>query len=463
MSGPKISYANLDPAVYGRQSERAMFDFNVDVCCKYADIVLPLVNRMDQISGRLDAVPCFEEDVEERENIMRSIAEFKSRNFRYASDVALVKEYKAADSTKRRMLQDRVPSFEKKYAEAKYWKRGAYSRDLFFVEHFNETLSRNAGKVASEAQALARRIEKWERTATNRKIDKNLESDTYYFSFENATKVYSAGEFVERINNTMNEISEMELSKKLEKKVENLKQKASEIQNGEFIHNFYQISVVPFYKECKEYNDFYVLHHEEYESLKINCELLAKELNETVEEKELSQEAIDYYRSKREELSERAIESRKQEYIKQCMDEAMEELGYNLVGSKSSVNRRGEMFHNQLFSYGEGTVVNVTFANNGQITMELGGVDTSDRLPEYAESQKLVEAMHTFCSDYTRIEEKLKEKGVINERVSMMPADDDYAQIINISEYEMNQEVTKFEAHKQSSQQTQYMHQGGSD
>ena len=143
------------------------------------------------------------------------------------------------------------------------------------------------------------------------------------------------------------------------------------------------------------------------------------------------------------------------------MDSAMEELGYTLVGTKHSVDRRGNEFHNQLYTYSEGTAVNVTFAKGGQITMELGGIDTIDRTPDYAESQQLVESMHTFCSDYGRIEDKLLEKGIVNERVSMMPAEEDFAQIINVSEYDLTQEVSKFNVSQQTVAQTQYMHKDG--
>lgn len=54
--------------------------------------------------------------------------------------------------------------------------------------------------------------------------------------------------------------------------------------------------------------------------------------------------------------------------------------------------------------------------------------------------------MSEFCGDFQEIEKRLKEKGVIlANRISMLPPVEEYAQIINISEYEMTEEVDAFE------------------
>ena len=54
--------------------------------------------------------------------------------------------------------------------------------------------------------------------------------------------------------------------------------------------------------------------------------------------------------------------------------------------------------------------------------------------------------MSEFCGNFQEIEKRLKEKGVVlANRISMLPPVEDYAQIINISEYEMTEEVDAFE------------------
>ena len=78
--------------------------------------------------------------------------------------------------------------------------------------------------------------------------------------------------------------------------------------------------------------------------------------------------------------------------------------------------------------------------------MELGGVDTCDREPSEAECVALCDEMSEFCGDFQEIEKRLKEKGVVlANRISMLPSLEEYAQIINISDYEMTEEVDAFE------------------
>ena len=428
MSGPKISYGRVSTQEYRRMQEKARVGICIEVCCDCADRIESQIGEVDSLIDLLEGIEEVGESAKIRkEKLLKEVQQFTEK-------------YKAVAIEGRKLDKNTT---------------------VHHAEVLNEKLSKNVGYVKRDLNDLKKRIIKFQDDAVNKEINKNLNSSSYFFAFESLNKVYGIEEYIDKINNTVAEIDGLELSNSLERKLETIKTKANEITSGEYLHNFYQISVLPFVKECRDYDEFYQMHYVEYEALKTTCEVLAKELHVELEQKEFSNEALEYYRSKREELSEKAIESRKQIYLRECMDSAMEELGYTLVGTKHSVDRRGNEFHNQLYTYSEGTAVNVTFAKGGQITMELGGIDTIDRTPDYAESQQLVESMHTFCSDYGRIEDKLLEKGIVNERVSMMPAEEDFAQIINVSEYDLTQEVSKFNVSQQTVAQTQYMHKDG--
>jgi len=64
--------------------------------------------------------------------------------------------------------------------------------------------------------------------------------------------------------------------------------------------------------------------------------------------------------------------------------------------------------------------------------------------------------MSEFCGDFQEIEKRLKEKGVIlANRISMLPPVEAYAQIINISEYEMTEEVDTFEVVSKNKKQSE--------
>ena len=98
----------------------------------------------------------------------------------------------------------------------------------------------------------------------------------------------------------------------------------------------------------------------------------------------------------------------------------------------------GAQFKNELYQFGEGTAVNITYSPEGQISMELGGIAREDRIPTAEETDVLTRDMESFCGGFTEFERRMKEKGVIvGNRIALMPPTADYAAIINVSDYEM--------------------------
>ncbi|MDR1069325.1 MAG: hypothetical protein LBL37_00855 [Gracilibacteraceae bacterium] len=125
-----------------------------------------------------------------------------------------------------------------------------------------------------------------------------------------------------------------------------------------------------------------------------------------------------------------------QAYISDCVNEVMAEMGYDVIGSRTVVKRSGKRFRNELFSYGDGTAINVTYDPAGQIAIELGGIDRTDRIPTAEEAEALHEDMESFCSDFGDFEERLQAKGVLlKSRVSLAPPAAEYAAIINLTDY----------------------------
>ena len=131
--------------------------------------------------------------------------------------------------------------------------------------------------------------------------------------------------------------------------------------------------------------------------------------------------------------------SEEQAYISRSIDEVMLEMGYSLIGQRSVTKKSGKKFRNELYTFSEGTAVNITYSASGQITMELAGLDLSDRLPDADESRLLCEEMESFCGKFTEFERRLAEKGVFSKHISILPPSSEYAQIINTNDYQMNQ------------------------
>ena len=133
-------------------------------------------------------------------------------------------------------------------------------------------------------------------------------------------------------------------------------------------------------------------------------------------------------------------------YIKKSIDEVMHDMGYDVIGYRNVIKNSGKKFSNKIYKYYDGTAVNVTIANDGQIVMELCGIDYIDRLPQPEEETELCKYMEKFCVDFPEVERRLAQKGVIvDERLQKLPPTSEYAQIINVSEYEILEDVEKFE------------------
>lgn len=128
------------------------------------------------------------------------------------------------------------------------------------------------------------------------------------------------------------------------------------------------------------------------------------------------------------------------EYIHSTIHEVMKEMGYELIGTRRSMDL-SQKTRNQLYSYDDGAAVNVLYAPNGNITMEVGLTDKVDRLPNDAEEKLLCDSMNKFCDTYSVVREELEKKGItIEGQIHMMPPLKEFAQIINIDEYDTIQE-----------------------
>ena len=138
------------------------------------------------------------------------------------------------------------------------------------------------------------------------------------------------------------------------------------------------------------------------------------------------------------ELEKMVVKQKEQAYIADCVDEVMHDMGYDLIGYRQVRKKSGKQFKNELYRFGEGTAINITYSPEGQISMELGGIAREDRIPTAEETDVLTQDMESFCGEFAEFEKRMREKGVIvGNRIALMPPTTDYAAIINVSDYEM--------------------------
>lgn len=222
------------------------------------------------------------------------------------------------------------------------------------------------------------------------------------------------------------------------------------ISNEIFLKNLIALTVNPLIKKIKLYAAEYAECQDEFEALNSEYIALCNLYYYVAQEYSCSKASIDVLRTEIQRIKDAVAEDDEQAYISECLDEVMTEMGYSVLGSREVTKRNGKRFRNELYSYGEGTAVNITYSSDGRIAMELGGIDTSDRIPTARETEQLCDSMEQFCDDFKEIEKRLLAKGVVlADRVSLLPPDAEYAQIINTADYSMATETETFRAKKQ--------------
>ncbi len=204
-----------------------------------------------------------------------------------------------------------------------------------------------------------------------------------------------------------------------------------------------------FYQKEKDLLKLEKTYHEEkaqrlklYEdallSYEMTCEMAETEPEAAPEGLSLD-ETIKWLSEKRIETESSYLALIEKKEIRKGLSEVMEEMGYHVIAEKDTRRKSGKKIHEEVFSFGEGTAVNVT-ETDGQITMEIVGLDTSTRMPDETEEILLEEEMVTFCTAHKEIEEKLKEKGIVlKNRIQLNSPSKEYARILNITSYEQKE------------------------
>lgn len=226
--------------------------------------------------------------------------------------------------------------------------------------------------------------------------------------------------------------------------------KLDEIADEFFLKNFVAVSINPLIKQANQFIAEYRECQAEFESLYAEYTALCELYYYVAQEYVCSRSSIQILEAEIARIKKAVAEDDEQAYISDCLDEVMVEMGYSVLGSREVTKRNGKRFRNELYAYGDGTAVNVTYSSDGKIAMELGGIDTSDRVPTAQETDKLCDSMEQFCDDFKEIEKRLLAKGIVlADRISLLPPDAEYAQIINTSDYSMETEADTISVKKQ--------------
>lgn len=233
--------------------------------------------------------------------------------------------------------------------------------------------------------------------------------------------------------------------------IEDVSIKLKSITNEVFFKNFVAVTVNPLLKKVDLFTAEYMDCKEEFGKLYAEYVALCNLYYYVPQEYACSRASIQILRSEIQRIKDAAAEDDEQVYISECLDEIMREMGYSILGSREVVKRNGTHFRNELYAFEEGTAVNITYSSDGRIAMEIGGIDTCDRLPNKRETDRLCASMEQFCDDFKEIEKRLFAKGItLADRISLLPPDAEYAQIINVTEFSMKANSKNYNAKKRN-------------
>lgn len=305
-----------------------------------------------------------------------------------------------------------------------------------------------AEKIASELSAISAKNEIALHASLCADIDKGF--STSFADIQTVSQT-TMSESKSKIRSQLIEMkNNQNLPKELAGELNAALSKIDSIDNEAFLKNYSSVTVSPLLKRCRQYLNEYEACHEEFEKLYAEYIALCDLYFYVAQEYPCCNASIELLKAEIKRIKDTVDADDEQAYIGDCLDEVMEEMGYTVIGSREVTKKNGKHFRNELYTYGEGTAVNVTYSSDGKIAMELGGIDATDRLPNSHETAVLCESMENFCEDFKEIEKRLLAKGVVlADRISLLPPSAEYAQIINTADYRMTEKAETLQTKKQ--------------
>lgn len=280
-----------------------------------------------------------------------------------------------------------------------------------------------------------------------------IELNSYNITQDDKRIIETKARYYTKINESKDILGDLhpELSTKLDKSKSIIKSNNS----LEFLENYFSIELKPLLNQVKDAVEFDKKYKNKYQQLLTKYEVLREELNKR------DQTQVFTYNEEgmlllKQVVSKLEIEANKKaeaEYITDSINDVMIEMGYKNLGERHIQKKSGKKYNSALYDYGNGTAVNITYGSDGKISMELGKLDVKDRIPDNEEKASLVNAMETFCLNFNEIENRLLSRGVkVSDRISVMPPEEAFAQIINTTDYHLISSSESKETNKRKKQ-----------
>ena len=427
MSGPKISLYSLAP----QQREYVLGQFRCEqeavACAKQ------IAEFLRECAGRCP----------ELEQALEQLRIYHNRTGKAGDELAALEQFcgYAAEQLEQltATLHDNMPRVAMKYVATEE----AFERSkamLYATKNLRDsvkTLLKDIGKTAYSA--LATQEETTEEIRQS--IAADLSGILLWDESENAADD-SFETHRSEIEQQLAAIAAQPLSSELAHQVQTARNALAKITEESYLTTFYSVTVKKLLRQAAVYQAKREAERLAFEELvaryKLLCELCEVEPSQAI----CTQQTMAGLQTEIESMEQMLYRRYEQAYIYDCVEEVMEEMGYTLIGSREVKKKSGKQFKNELYTFREGTGVNITYAPDGQIAMELGGLAREDRLPTEEEAEALTEDMTAFCGEFAEFERRLRAKGVqLGTRVALAPPSAEYAAILNLNDYQIEADV----------------------
>lgn len=244
------------------------------------------------------------------------------------------------------------------------------------------------------------------------------------------------------LTNELMSLASQKYSPEILSKIQHSLNSLSNITDSAYLSSFDAVTIKALFKDIEAFSAEQEKLEEEFNELLARYKVLCQMAGVEVKNYTFSAVATEQITAEINALEQAVYKQQEQAYISDCVDEVMQEMGYELIGSREVKKRSGKRFKNELFTFNEGTAVNITYSPDGQIAMELGGLSREDRIPTSEESSVLTEDMETFCGEFAEFERRMRARGInLGTRIALSPPSAEYATIINLNDYNIDSSV----------------------
>lgn len=120
----------------------------------------------------------------------------------------------------------------------------------------------------------------------------------------------------------------------------------------------------------------------------------------------------------------------------QRVRQTLSDYGYEFLGEKCESLQA----YRELYRIHDSIVLHVVYDTEGRITMEVAIEDDYDREPSPPEAEMIVQEQESFCDAFEDIFALINANGLALRKEHMFPCSRDFAEIINVAEFERKEE-----------------------